>query len=123
ILNNLIDTALQNNNDVKTALLNLQIANRQLLQNKANYLPTIHMDIATANKQWRSSEFGSTPSSRWYERHQTDAPDDWFTYVSQFGTQFNFSWELDIWGKISNRNDQLVAEYIETDEARKAVQT
>ncbi|NGF57214.1 efflux transporter outer membrane subunit [Parapedobacter sp. SGR-10] len=123
ILKDLIDTALQNNNDVKTALLNLQIANRQLLQNKANYLPSVDMDIATVNKQWRSRDFGSNPASRWYDRKQTDAPDDWFTYVSQFGTQLNFSWELDIWGKISNRKDQLLAEYLDTDEARKAIQT
>lgn len=119
----LIDTVLHNNNDIKTALLNLEIANRQLLQNKANYLPSVNMDIATANKQWRSSEFGSSPSSRWYERHQKDAPDDWFTYVSQFGTQLNFSWELDIWGKISHMNEQLLADYLDTDEARKAIQT
>ncbi len=123
ILKDLIDTALQNNNDIKTALLNTQIANRQLLQNKANYLPEVDMDIATANKQWRSSEFGSNPSSRWYDRQQKEAPDDWFTYVSQFGTQLNFSWELDIWGKIRHMNEQLLAEYLDTDEARKAVQT
>ncbi|WP_346158587.1 TolC family protein, partial [Nonomuraea recticatena] len=43
--------------------------------------------------------------------------------LSQFGTDVSFSWELDIWGKIRNRQDMVVADYLETHEARKAVQT
>ncbi|MGE8302012.1 MAG: RND transporter, partial [Sphingobacterium paramultivorum] len=35
----LIDSALANNFEMKTALLNLQISTRVLAQNKANYLP------------------------------------------------------------------------------------
>ncbi|MFZ4862645.1 efflux transporter outer membrane subunit [Sphingobacterium sp. Mn56C] len=119
----LIDSALHFNYDMKTALLNITIAQRQLLQNKANYFPTVTADIASANKQWRSSDFNSGPSTRWYGHKGKDAPEDMYTYVSQFGTQLNFSWELDIWGKISNNSDKLNAAYLNTHEARKAIQT
>lgn len=123
ILKELIDSALVHNNDMKTALLNLEIANRQLRQNRANYLPAIDATIGSANRQWRSSEFNSGPSTKWYNAEQKDAPKDMFMYVSQFGSEISFSWELDIWGKISNRQDQLLAEYLDTFEAKNAVQT
>ena len=123
LLKELIDTALINNNDVKTALLNIEIANKKLRQNKLNYLPEVNLDIATANKQYRSSNFGSSPSSLWYEKNGTEAPSTMFTYLSQFGTEIGFSWEIDIWGKINNAKDQLTAEYLNTAEARNAIQT
>ncbi len=119
----LIDSGISNNYDIKTALLNTRIANLQLLQNRANYLPTVDATIASANKQWRSKEFGSGPSAKWYDRHQKEASENMFTYLSQFGTEVRFSWELDIWGKISSQRDQLMAEYLDTHEARNAVQT
>src|SRR5690606_24795354 len=37
LLKELIDTALVNNSEVKTALLNIEIANKKLRQNKFNY--------------------------------------------------------------------------------------
>src|SRR5690606_21821496 len=49
----LIDTALVNNYDMRTALKNIEIANRNLRQNKLEYLPSIEGNIATVNKQFR----------------------------------------------------------------------
>lgn len=123
ILKNLIDSALVNNYDMKTALLNIEIANRQVLQNRANFLPSVGATIASANKQWRSQEFSSNPSSKWYAQEGIDPPDNMYVLASQFGSEISFSWELDIWGKIRNRQDQVVAEYLETHEARHAIQT
>ncbi|MVZ67153.1 efflux transporter outer membrane subunit [Sphingobacterium sp. DK4209] len=122
-LKDLIDSALNNNFDMKTALLNIEIANKELRRNKLDYLPQVDMVIAGANKQWRSKEFGSSPSARWYERHGTKAPENMFTYLSQYGTELGFNWEIDIWGKIANSKDQLLAEYLNTREAKNAIQT
>lgn len=123
ILKNLIDSALINNIDMKTALLNIDIANRQVLQNRANFLPSVEASIANASRQWRSYEFSSSPSSKYYDQQGTDAPDNMYVQASQFGSEIGFSWELDIWGKIRNQQDQVVAEYLETHEARHAIQT
>lgn len=122
-LKELIDSALLNNYDMKTALLNIEIASKQLGQNKYNYLPELDATIGSANKQWRSNDFGSGPSSKWYERHGTKASKNMFTYVSQFGSQIGFNWELDIWGKIANARDQLTAEFLNSQEVRNAIQT
>ena len=122
-LKELIDSALVNNYDMKTALLNIEIASKQLRQNKYNYLPEVDATIGSMNKQWRSKEFGSGPSSKWYERHGTKASENMFTYVSQFGSEIGFSWEIDIWGKISNAKDLLNAEFMNSQEVRNAIQT
>ncbi|WP_099367022.1 efflux transporter outer membrane subunit [Sphingobacterium sp. 1.A.4] len=122
-LKELIDSVLVNNYDMKTALLNIEIASKQLRQNKYNYLPEVDATIGSMNKQWRSKDFGSGPSSKWYEKHGTKASENMFTYLSQFGSEIGFSWEIDIWGKISNAKDQLNAEFMNSQEVRNAIQT
>lgn len=122
-LKDLIDSALANNYDMQTALKNIEIANKWLRQNRMNYLPEVDATIAGVNKQYRSKEFGSGPSTKWYEKHGTKAPENMFSYLNQFGTEIGFSWEIDIWGKISNAKDQLSAEFLNTQEAKNAIQT
>src|SRR5690606_13831861 len=85
-LKDLIDSALVNNYDMQTALKNIEIANKWVKQNKWNYFPQVDANIANANKQFRSKNFGSGPSTKWYERHGTTASENMFTYLSQFGT-------------------------------------
>lgn len=123
LLLDLIDSALVNNFDMRRALLNIEIANKQMRQNRANYLPSVDMTIGSGERQWRSREFASAPSSKYYAQQGREAPKDMYMLTSQFSSQIDFSWELDIWGKISNSQDMLVADYLNTDEARKAVQT
>ncbi|MCL8000792.1 TolC family protein, partial [Brucella sp. 21LCYQ03] len=123
ILKDLIDSALLNNNDMRTALLNIEIADQQVRQNRANFLPAAEARIASANRQWRSRDFISAPPSKYYGDGGRELPENMYVLLSQFGTDVSFSWELDIWGKIRNRQDMVVADYLETHEARKAVQT
>lgn len=119
----LIDSALANNFEMKTALLNLQISNRVLAQNKANYLPSVSATIANANRTWRSKDFGSGPLTKYYDRQGEKAPANMFVYQSLFGSDISFSWEIDIWKKIGSRQEQLLAEYLDTQEAKNAIQT
>ncbi|WP_437918279.1 efflux transporter outer membrane subunit [Sphingobacterium sp. LRF_L2] len=119
----LIDSALANNFDMRTALKNIEIANRNLRQNKLEYLPSINGTIASVNKQFRSKDFYSSASSKWYSAKGTEAPEHMFNYQSQFSTGLEFSWELDIWGRITNQNDLLKADFLDSYEAKNAIQT
>src|SRR5690606_38044010 len=65
----LIDIALVITYDMRTALKNIEIANRNLRQNKLEYLPSIDGNIATVNKQYRSRDFYSNPSSNGYSKN------------------------------------------------------
>lgn len=123
ILINLIDSGLANNYDMRTALKNIEIANRNLRQNKLEYLPTVDANIGTLNRQYRSANFYSSPSSRWYEELGKEAPDKLYNYQSQHTTGAEFSWELDIWGRIANQKDLRQAEFLDSYEAKNAIQT
>lgn len=119
----LIDSALENNFDMRIALKNIEIANRNLRINKLDYLPSVDANIGTINKQYRSNDFYSSPSSKWYEQNGEKAPSYLFTYQSQYSTGLSFSWEMDVWGKIANQGDVLKADWLNSQEARNAVQT
>jgi multidrug efflux system outer membrane protein len=123
ILVGLIDSALANNFDIRIAVKNIEIANRNLRINKLNYLPSVEANIGTVNKQYRSQDFYASPSSKWYEHTGEKAPESLFSYQSQFSSGLEFSWELDVWGKIANEGDILKADWLNTKEAKNAVQT
>ncbi|WP_231388302.1 efflux transporter outer membrane subunit [Sphingobacterium hungaricum] len=122
ILIELIDSGLKNNFDMRTALTNIEIANRNLRRNKLDYLPSVNGNLASASQTFRSKDFYGNPSSKWYADGK-EAPDNFFMYTSQFATGFDFSWELDIWGKIANQKDQLKADFLNTYESKNAIQT
>lgn len=119
----LIDSALANNFDMRIALKNIEIANRNLSINKLDYLPSVDANIGTVNKQYRSKDFYSSASSKWYDQKGEKAPESLFTYQSQFSSGLSFSWELDVWGKIANEGNILKADWLNTQETRNAVQT
>ncbi len=120
----LIDSGLVNNYDMRTALKNIEIADRNLKRNKLDYLPSVDGNIASVEKQYRSDDFYGSPSSKWYSGKEADEiPNSLFSYQSQFSTGAQFSWEIDIWGRIANSRDQLQAQYLDTYEAKNAIQT
>ncbi|MGO1245333.1 MAG: efflux transporter outer membrane subunit [Sphingobacterium sp.] len=120
----LIDSGLANNYDMQTALKNIEIADRNLKRNKLDYLPSIDGNIASIQKQYRSEDFYGNPSSNWYSgKEDEEIPNSLFAYQSQFSTGAQFSWEIDVWGRIANSKDQVQARYLDTHEAKNAIQT
>lgn len=119
----LIDSGLAHNYDMRTALKNIEIANLNLRANKWAYLPQVDANIATINQQFRSEDFYSTPSSKWYSEKGKDAPSHLFKYQSQHASGLEFSWELDIWGRIAQQEDMLKADWLNTQENKTAIQT
>src|SRR5690606_2703984 len=60
----------------------------------------------------------------WYEREgRGDPPEDMYMYQSQHSSSISMSWELDIWGKLRRQRESALAQYLQTFEARKAIQT
>lgn len=119
----LIDTALANNYDMRTALKNIEIANRNLRQNRLEYLPSLDGNLASLTKQYRSKHFYSNPSANWYAERGEEAPDHLYNFQSQYNSGLEFSWEVDIWGRIAHRQDALKADFLDSYEAKNAIQT
>lgn len=105
-----IETALQNNLDIRIALQNITAAESYLKQAKSAYQPTISV----------GPEYGiSTPSLN------TSAAG--LSGKRRYGDNFDFSsviaWEPDIWGKLSAQERAQQAEYLSTLAAHKIVKS
>ena len=108
-LKSYITKGLQNNLDIRTALQNIAITEAYMKQGKAGYLPTLSVGPGyTYTKTSANTQFGRFTGSQ---------------SLSQYDLTGNFSWEADIWGKIRSNYRGATANYLQTIEAHKAVQT
>lgn len=112
-LQKLIDTALVKNNDLLIADKNIAIANLQFKQAKWNNVPQANAFVnASTNKLSENSLNGINAGQALGQHH-----------IEDYSAGLNLSWEADIWGKFRNTKKSARAEYMQTREARKALQT
>lgn len=100
-LQRLIDAALDNNRDLRVAMLNVEQARAQFQIQRSNQFPTVNA-IASGTRQ---------PS----------------VVNGNYGNQFQVglgisAWEIDFFGRIGALKEQALAQYLATDEARKSAQ-
>ena len=95
-LRGLIDTALQNNRDLRVAVLNIEQARAQFEVRRADRLPTVNGVVAAS----RQSEAASL-------------------YTAGFAVS---AFELDLFGRVKNLGDAAFAQSLGAEEARKATQ-
>lgn len=112
-LNTLIETALAKNNELQVAEKNVSIARLQFRQSKWGNVPQIN---AFANASTTSLSNNSLNGISAGQFLGTD-------HIEDFSAGLNLSWEADIWGKIRNRKKEAKAAYLQTAEAKKALQT
>lgn len=109
----LIDVALAKNNDLQIAEKNITIANLQYKQAKWGNVPQVNAYAnATTNRLSENSLNGLSAGQFLGKKH-----------VEDFSAGFNLSWEADVWGKIKNQKKSALAAYMQTTEAKKALQT
>ncbi len=100
-LQSLIGIALQNNRDLRVSVLNIEQARAQFQIQRSAQFPAVS-GIASGTRQ-PSSVTGK--------------------YANQFQVGLGVSaWELDFFGRISSLKEQALAQYLATEEARKAAQ-
>lgn len=112
-LQKLINTAIANNYDMQLALKNIEGARLLLNQTKWAYLPDAGLQVtATSNRPSDNSLNGLSAKSFLATTH-----------VEDYTAGISLSWEADVWGKIKNQKAGALAAYLQTEEARKWVQT
>lgn len=119
----LIEQGLQYNFDIQKALKNIEINNLRAGQANMEWLPSVSATLGNVNYQYRSKDFYSTASSKYYNTQGKEAPENMYWYTMQNASSLNVSWEIDIWGKIKNQRDEVLAGYLQTKEAQKTIQT
>ncbi|WP_028297619.1 efflux transporter outer membrane subunit [Olivibacter sitiensis] len=113
VLLNLIDSAIANNNDLQLAVNRINTAQWQLRQAKAGNYPEANLQIAANSSRPSDNSLNGLSLNQFLgSRH-----------IEDFTTAVNISWEADIWGKIRGQKAAALAAYLQTEEARKAVQT
>ncbi|CAA9216839.1 MAG: Efflux transport system, outer membrane factor (OMF) lipoprotein [uncultured Adhaeribacter sp.] len=113
-LQNLIDSAIAKNYDMQVAVKNIEAANLQLKQTKWNYVPEINLQVSSSTNR---------PSSNSVTGLNLSQFDLGTKHINDYTAGVGFSWEADIWGKIRNQQKSALATYLQTQEARKAIQT
>lgn len=109
----LIDSALQHNYDMQIALKNIAAAALLFSQSGLGNLPEVNLQLtASSSRPSDNSLNGLTISQFSGKKHVED-------YTASAG----ISWEADIWQKIASRRNAAGAVYLQTAEARKAIQT
>jgi NodT family efflux transporter outer membrane factor (OMF) lipoprotein len=112
-LQTLIDSAIHNNYDMQIALKNIEAAQLLFKQARFNYIPEVNAGvIANTSRPGDNSLNGLTLGQFLGTNH-----------IEDYNVNLSLSWEADIWGKIRNQSKAALAEYLQTIEARKAIQT
>jgi NodT family efflux transporter outer membrane factor (OMF) lipoprotein len=113
-LQKLIDSAIVKNYDMQVAVKNLEEAQLKVSQSKWNNIPTVDLNV-TANTDRPSDNSLNGLSLKQYNIGTN--------HIEDYSANIAISWDADIWGKIHNQNRSVLAAYLQTAEAKKAVQT
>ncbi|HEX8043103.1 efflux transporter outer membrane subunit, partial [Candidatus Deferrimicrobium sp.] len=107
-LRKVIETALKNNRDLRTAALNVERARAVYGIARAGLLPTINATGSGRKERVPTSAFGRGGGSIVIERYDVN-----------LGIS---SWEIDFFGRIRSLKDKALEEYLATEQARHGAQ-
>lgn len=109
----LIDTALLRNYDMQIALKNIESAEVLFKQSKLGNIPELTLQV-TANANRPSDNSLNGLSAGQFLKTKV---------IQDYNANVGLAWEADIWGKIKSQKQAALATYLQTSEARKAIQT
>ena len=103
-LREIISLALENNRDLRVAIKNIEQAQAQYRINRADLAPTVNASVSGSRSAPNTT---STPGS----------------VASNYSAGLGInSWEIDFFGRLRALNENALARYLATEEARKATQ-
>jgi len=108
VLNQLIDTALRENKDVRIAAARVEEFAARVDITRSGFYPQIGYNGQASRNQASRENFGGVPSG-------SDR-----TY-SDYGATLNAGWEIDLWGRIRRASEASRAELLAQEENRRTV--
>ncbi len=109
----LIDSALVRNFDLQIAIKNIDAAELILKRAKLGNLPQLNLQVTANSSRPSDNSINGLSTSQFLKT----------THIEDYNANLALSWEADIWGKISRQKDAAYAGYLQSAEAKKAVQT
>jgi multidrug efflux system outer membrane protein len=111
ILKSLIQEGLEQNLDLKNAIQNIVQAQATLRQARLAFLPDLTASANAGRNKVSEAGLNFPPGININ------------TLTNSFQLQLNTTWEADIWGRLSSSKRAALADYLQTDAAKRAVQT
>ncbi|MES2112299.1 MAG: efflux transporter outer membrane subunit [Bacteroidota bacterium] len=113
-LQKLIDSAIAKNYDMQIAVKNIEASQLLFRQVKWNNVPQVDLNVTASS---------SRPSDNSINGVTLSQADIGTNHIEDYSANVAISWEADIWGKIHNQQRSALAAYLQTQEAKKAIQT
>ncbi|PST84937.1 hypothetical protein C7T94_02105 [Pedobacter yulinensis] len=111
VLQSLVREGLEKNLDLRSAMERIKSADAALRQSRAAFLPSLSADVSVADNKQSRAALNFPPGININLETQT--------YRAQLST----SWEADIWGKLSSGRRAALATLLQTEAAKRAIQT
>lgn len=112
-IRNIIDSAILRNIDLQIAIKNIEAANLSLKRAKMGNIPQLNLQVTANSSRPSDNSLNGLSTSQFLKT----------THIEDYNAGLALSWEADIWGKISKQKEAAYAGYLQTAEAKKAVQT
>jgi len=112
-LQKLINEGITYNHDLLMAMKRIEISQQQLKQANLLQLPEVNLQFTGQVSRPSDNSLNGLSIKSFLGK----------SYVENYQAIVNLSWEADIWGKLRNQKESVLAEYLQTYEASKAVQT
>lgn len=113
-LQKLIDSAIVKNYDMQVAVKNIEASELQFKQVKWNYAPTLGLNVTASTNRPSDNSINGLSIKQYGIGTK---------HIEDYNANLALSWEADIWGKIRSQNREALALYLQTNEAKRAVQT
>jgi multidrug efflux system outer membrane protein len=112
-LQNLIDKGIKYNHDLLIAIKRIDISQARVKQSKVLQLPQLDFQATAQISRPSDNSLNGLSIKSFLGK----------SYVENYQALVSLSWEADIWGKLRSQKEATLAEYVQTYEAAKAVQT
>lgn len=109
----LIQKGLDHNHDLLAAIKRIDIAQQQVKQAKLLQLPEINLGITGQYNRPSDNSLNGLSAKSFLKK----------SHIENYQAIASLSWEVDIWGKLRGQKEATLAQYLQTTEAKKAVQT
>ena len=113
-LQKLIDSAIARNYDMQIAVKNIEASRLLFKQVKWNNVPQVDLNVSASS---------SRPADNSLDGLSLAQYNIGTNHIENYQADISLSWEADIWGKIRSQSKLAFANYLQTQEARKLIQT
>jgi outer membrane protein, multidrug efflux system len=113
-LQKLIDSAIVKNYDMQIAIKNIEASQLLVKQVKWNNVPQVELGATASTTRPSDNSLNGLSLSQYNIGTK---------HIEDYSANITLSWEADIWGKIRNQSKSALASYLQTEEAKKAIQT